>query len=430
MSELAVVATGVGKEFEIGPAQLRHNTLRDVLAAAVGRIRSPLRLLRRRAESPRFWALRDVSFEIRRGEALGIIGRNGAGKSTLLKILSRITEPTTGEIALRGRVGSLLEVGTGFHSELTGRENIFLNGAILGMTRAEITRKFDEIVSFAEVERFIDTPVKHYSSGMYLRLGFAVAAHLEPEILIVDEVLAVGDAGFQRKCLGRMREVSHEGRTVIFVSHNLEAVQGLCGRALLLGEGRLLADGPTAQVIGQYARSSLSSAGSRCWPRSEEAPGNERVRLRAARVCSGFDGGAGTIDVRTPFRLEFEYWNLVPEARVTLSVHVYNQQGIRVFNAGSVEAPVAHPAGLIRETCYVPGDLMNDGTYYVELIILRDQTEVIFRVENLLAWEIRDSPDLRAGWYGEWPGVVRPILRWHIERIDKPGTPESAPGIS
>jgi lipopolysaccharide transport system ATP-binding protein len=259
MSEIAIAASGVGKQYRIGAAQVRHNTLRDSIAASAGQLWSSMKSLGNRSEPETFWALRDVSFELREGEVLGIIGPNGAGKSTLLKILSRITEPTTGEIAIRGRVGSLLEVGTGFHSELTGRENIFLNGAILGMTRDEIHRKFDEIVDFAEVDRFIDTPVKHYSSGMYLRLGFAVAAHLEPEILIVDEVLAVGDAEFQKKCLGKMSDIAHRGRTVVFVSHNLDAVKRLCSRCLLLENGSVTITGSSSEVTSRYMAGSLRS---------------------------------------------------------------------------------------------------------------------------------------------------------------------------
>jgi lipopolysaccharide transport system ATP-binding protein len=258
MSPFAVRASGVGKQYAIGEARARHNTLRDRLAASVGEVPRMLRGLGRgragrRSRVERFWALQDISFELNCGDTLGIIGPNGAGKSTLLKVLSRITEPTTGEIAIRGRVGSLLEVGTGFHSELTGRENIYLNGAILGMTRTEIDRKFDEIVGFAEVERFIDTPVKHYSSGMYLRLGFSVAAHLEPDILIVDEVLAVGDAAFQRKCLGRMGEVARQGRTVIFVSHNMAAVRALCSKGIVLEEGVIAVSGPIQACMDHYA---------------------------------------------------------------------------------------------------------------------------------------------------------------------------------
>jgi lipopolysaccharide transport system ATP-binding protein len=250
MSDVAVRVEGIGKQYRLGAAAgPGYRTFRDALAGALTR---PFRRGGAGGRGEPFWALKDVSFEVRRGEVVGIIGRNGAGKSTLLKILSRITEPTEGEADIHGRVGSLLEVGTGFHPELTGRENVYLNGAILGMKRAEITRKFDEIVAFAEVEKFIDTPVKHYSSGMYMRLAFAVAAHLEPEILVVDEVLAVGDAEFQNKCLGKMGDVARSGRTVIFVSHNMAAIQRLCTHGLLLENGQVKSAGCTAHAIRDY----------------------------------------------------------------------------------------------------------------------------------------------------------------------------------
>src|SRR3954464_7076126 len=226
-----------------------------------------------------FWALKDVNFDVHQGDVLGVIGRNGAGKSTLLKILSRITTPTSGEVTVRGRLASLLEVGTGFHPELTGRENIFLNGAILGMRKAEIRRHFDEIVAFAEVEKFLDTPVKHYSSGMYVRLAFAVAAHLNPEILVVDEVLAVGDAGFQKKCLGKMGEVSRGGRTVLFVSHNMAAVKSLCSRAVWLQRGQVAADGPTSWVVDEYHRNAAAIGTHRTWLPGDPATGNDTVQL-------------------------------------------------------------------------------------------------------------------------------------------------------
>src|SRR5437016_1590224 len=255
MSETAIQVENVSKLYHIGerkPYKTVRESLMNVLSAPSRLSRRLRKTKTRRADETELWALRDVSFEVKQGEVVGLIGRNGAGKSTLLKVLSRITEPTAGRITIRGRVGSLLEVGTGFHPELTGRENIFLNGAILGMRRAEIVRKFDEIVTFAEMDRFIDTPVKHYSSGMYMRLAFGVAAHLHPEILVVDEVLAVGDAQFQKKCLGKMEDVAKQGRTVLFVSHNMQAIRQMCHRAVWLAEGQLLMDGPSDAVVHQY----------------------------------------------------------------------------------------------------------------------------------------------------------------------------------
>ena len=262
MSAVAVRASGLSKQYRIGARHDRHTHLRDRMAAAVtDAVRTMIGRRTAAAEASTIWALRDVSFDVAPGEVIGIVGGNGAGKSTLLKILSRITDPTGGTAEIRGRVGSLLEVGTGFHPELTGRENLYLNGAILGMRRAEIARKFDEIVAFAGVEAFIDTPVKHYSSGMYVRLAFAVAAHMEPEILVVDEVLAVGDVHFQKKCLGKMDDVSRQGRTILFVSHNLDAVRRLCTRGLLIEHGALAADGPIGDVIARYRTAEATGEG-------------------------------------------------------------------------------------------------------------------------------------------------------------------------
>jgi len=278
-----------------------------------------------------FWALQDVSFTIRPGERVGIIGRNGAGKSTLLKILSRITDPSAGRLGIRGRVASLLEVGTGFHPELTGRENIYLNGAVLGMSRVDIKRKFDEIVAFAEVEQFLDTAVKRYSSGMYVRLAFAVAAHLEPEILIVDEVLAVGDASFQKKCLGKMEDVGQEGRTVLFVSHNMAAITRLCERVILLDQGHVMADGVPAQVVGEYLRSGMGSTAQREWPELRTAPGNDLVRLRAVRMRDGQGVVSDTMDIRESICMEVEYDVLVPGQVIVPHADFVNEEGTTAF---------------------------------------------------------------------------------------------------
>ncbi|HEX9637376.1 MAG TPA: ABC transporter ATP-binding protein, partial [Acidobacteriota bacterium] len=291
MNDLAIRAENLSKQYQIGALQKRHATLRNQLGEG---LRDLFRRRDSKREKPTIWALKDVSFEVKSGEIVGIIGRNGAGKSSLLKILSRITYPTRGRLTIQGRVGSLLEVGTGFHPELTGRENIYLNGAILGMSRFEINRKFDEIVAFAEVEKFIDTPVKRYSSGMYVRLAFSVAAHLEPEILLVDEVLAVGDAAFQRKCLGLMGEVAGHGRTVLFVSHNMAAVMQLTRRGLLLDGGRLAAHGPTGEVVQQYLASLHEQSGTvyevleRPRPYAELTRAVEFVRLELEGAPTAF----------------------------------------------------------------------------------------------------------------------------------------------
>jgi lipopolysaccharide transport system ATP-binding protein len=306
MASIALQVNGLGKRYQIGARQARHDQLRDRIAGAASAAFG--RLFNRRAasaEETTLWALRDVSFDMRPGDVLGIVGGNGAGKSTLLKILSRITEPTEGTAAINGRVGSLLEVGTGFHPELTGRENIFLNGAILGMRRAEVARKFDEIVAFAGVERFIDTAVKYYSSGMYVRLAFAVAAHMEPEILIVDEVLAVGDVHFQKKCIGRMDEVSREGRTILFVSHNLDAVQRLCTRGLLLDRGQVVADGEIEDVISKYRSSDTLGEGLGVFnPAARRGRGWAQITDVRLMTPEGFRTGARAADEDLVFEVD------------------------------------------------------------------------------------------------------------------------------
>ena len=416
-----VSVASVGKQYRIGGGQQSYSTLRETLSAAVS---APLKRLTQNGgdKNHTVWALRDVSFEVNCGECLAVIGRNGAGKSTLLKILSRITDPTRGRVELFGRVGSLLEVGTGFHPELTGRENIFLNGAVLGMKRSEIAAKFDEIVAFAEIEKFLETPVKHYSSGMYMRLAFAVAAHLEPEILLVDEVLAVGDAEFQAKCLGKMGAVASHGRTVLFVSHNMAAVQALCKRAIWLEEGRILEEGDSHHVVRNYLRTNSSSPGSeRSWNDNETAAGNEKVGIRSVRVRP-VNGSAGdAITIQTPFVLEFEYWNRVPGARLNLSLHLYNEQGITVFNSFPVREPVWHgrpfPNGLFRSSCYIPGNLLNEGVHRVLLLVVKDQGIVIFSMSDALVFNVLDSVERRGNWHGKWEGAVRPDLQWTTEYL-------------
>jgi len=312
MSEVAIRCEGLGKRYRIGPRE-RYHALRDTLAGAMyAPFRGLSRLVNPRSagnhpqSNNTIWALKDVSFEIKQGEVVGIIGRNGAGKSTLLKILSRITEPTEGTAEIHGRVGSLLEVGTGFHSELTGRENIYLNGAILGMRKAEIGRNFDEIVAFAEVEQFIDTPVKHYSSGMYVRLAFAVAAHLEPDVFLVDEVLAVGDLAFQKKCLGKMSDVAKEGRTVLFVSHNLSAVKSLCQRTILLHGGKRIADGAPGEVVLHYFGAGEVDTVDKEIPEEAHATGASKVRVRRVTFVGNGDLAGFTVFWKKPISIVLE----------------------------------------------------------------------------------------------------------------------------
>lgn len=359
------------------------------------------------------WALRDVTMGIGEGEVVGIVGRNGAGKSTLLKVLSRITVPTRGRVTVDGRVGSLLEVGTGFHPELTGRENIFLNGSILGMKRSEIKGKFDQIVDFAEIEKFLDTPVKRYSSGMYVRLAFAVAAHLETEILIVDEVLAVGDSAFQKKCVGKMHDVSEGGRTVLFVSHNMTAIRELCGRAVWMKAGSVAADGTAKEIVAKYLREASNAVTEQVWPDPESAPGNEKVRLRSARLVSR--GGTPAITVQTPVDVEFEYWNRVPGTELNLSLHLYNLEGQCIFNTTSASA--VYPAGRIRGICHIPANLLNDGSYRIMIMIVQDRSFGVYRHDDVLVFEVQDV-DRGGGWYGKWPGAVRPSLEWTTGYLD------------
>ena len=373
------------------------------------------------ADSDSFLALRDVSFSVERGEVLGIIGKNGAGKSTLLKILSRITEPTSGRAVMRGKVASLLEVGTGFHPELSGRENIYLNGTILGMRRAEIDKRFDEIVAFAEVEKFIDTPVKRYSSGMYVRLAFAVAAHLQPEILIVDEVLAVGDAQFQKKCLGKMEDVASAGRTILFVSHNMTAVKSLCSRAVWLDKGEIVYRGQTHDVVSAYLRTASTNRLAQYWPDIESAPGNESVRLHGARLYKT-DASNSDLTVSSPFCVEFDYWNLHAGARLNLSMIIHTQEGVCVFTSTTVDEPSwggrEFPSGLFKSTCAVPGYLLNDGTYRVTLLVVRDSSKVIYVHEEILVFDVCDSVEKRGDWFGKWAGVTRPDLQWRTSFAD------------
>jgi len=438
MSDTVIRVESLGKRYIIGHQRNGSDGLRHVLQ---DKLTAPLRWARSKAQSakskaqgakseeqsasdasplalsslpfaPRveeFWALKDVSFSVARGEVVGIIGRNGAGKSTLLKILSRITEPTTGRVRIRGRVASLLEVGTGFHPELTGRENVFLNGAILGMTREEIKRKFDEIVAFAEVEKFLDTPVKRYSSGMYVRLAFAVAAHLEPEILIVDEVLAVGDAQFQKKCLGKMGQVSKEGRTILFVSHNMTAVKSLCGSALWLDAGSIVASGEAEQVVSDYLQNGAASLHEQEWTDAASAPGNDKVRIRSARVFASIANPRGEFTVETPLQMEFEFWNNIPDAVLNLTLHLFTIEGTYVFAVASSASP--RRQGLVSEVVRIPAHLLNDGIYTVTIQVVQDSSTTVYIHPEILVFDVRDS-DRAGNWFGKWPGVVRPKLEW------------------
>jgi len=423
MDDIAIRVEDLSKLYRIGGKQERYKTLRDTLtdvaAAPFRRLSSVVRGQSSAVSNETIWALKDVSFEVKRGEVVGIIGRNGAGKTTLLKILSRITEPTEGRAEINGRVGSLLEVGTGFHPELTGRENIYLNGAILGMKRAEIDRKFDEIVAFAEIEKFIDTPVKRYSSGMYVRLAFAVAAHLEPEILLVDEVLAVGDASFQKKCLNKMQDVGQEGRTVLFVSHNMPAITRLCPRTVLLDEGKVLRDGPSHQIVSAYLGSGLGTTAVREWPDLSKAPGNDIVRLRAVRVRTEDGQITDAVDIRRPVGIEMEYEVLQPGHVLAPNYHFFNEEGVYVFVAGD-HSPAwrgkPRPEGRYVSTAWIPGNLLSEGSLIVGAAISTpDPLIVHFYERDAVAFQVIDSLDgdsARGVYAGPISGVVRPLLRW------------------
>ena len=412
MNEYVIRTVGLGKQYRLG-YQPRYNTFREAVS---GLFSAPWRRARSTPKE-HFWALNDVSLEIKQGHAVGIIGRNGAGKSTLLKILAQITEPTKGVALLRGRVGSLLEVGVGFHPELTGRENIYLNGALLGMKKAEIERKFDEIVAFAEVEKFLDTQVKHYSSGMYVRLGFSVAAHLETEILFVDEVLSVGDIAFQEKCLGKMQNVATSGRTVVFVSHNLLAIQALCQHVIWLDKGAVMAAGRPNAIASRYIESVRGSRTEVLHENPQSAPGNGVVRLRRASARAITNDSDSQITVRTPVLMEFELWIQADGPRLNFAVQLHNAYGILVLCTGLLDGR-SYPAGLVRISARIPGDLLNTGTYRIEFFVLDPTENPVWTGPDVLSFEVVDSLELRGSFFGEWPGAVRPNIPWTVELIE------------
>jgi len=414
----AISVQGLSKRYRIGQYQTAYGTLRDALSGGVRRM-----VAREHHDEDRdMWALRDVSFDVPDGEVLGIVGRNGAGKSTLLKILTRIASPTEGRAEIRGRVGSLLEVGTGFHPELTGRENVFLNGSILGMRQREIVSKFDEIVDFSGVGQFLDTPVKRYSSGMSVRLAFAVAAHLEPEILLVDEVLAVGDAEFQRRCLWRMEDLSASGRTVVFVSHQMQAVAQLCDRAIWLDHGQVEREGPASDIVAEYLQAGYGAGSRRDWTDRSTAPGNDLVRLRSVRVVQDGEERAA-VDVREPVGIEISIEVLRPGEPIFPKIKVYDSRGDVAFNAMDTSARWLEPSppGDYVTTAWIPGNYLNEGLTTVDVSIatisapkLRNQASG----RSAVAFHVQDPAegDSARGLYtGQWQGVVRPMLEWTTE---------------
>lgn len=409
----------LSKRYSLGAKETKRDNLREVM---IDTFLAPFRRFRApdgndSGQSEDFWALKDVSFDVKEGDVVGIIGRNGAGKSTLLKVLSKITEPTSGKVKIKGRVASLLEVGTGFHPELSGRENIYLNGAILGMSRKEINRKFDEIVDFSEIEKFLDTPVKRYSSGMYVRLAFAVAAHLDPEILIIDEVLAVGDASFQKKCLGKMNDVGKNGRTVLFVSHNMTSLKTLCSRAVWLNSGQVMQIGTTSDVVSSYLQNGAQVVLEQVWDDIKTAPGNDHVRFRRIGLIP--EVADREIDITMSIRMEFEIWNLVPDVNLNFSLHLYNMEGLLILNTGSKVFTATE--GIVKGMCTIPGNFLNDDSYRIMIMVVQDSSRALYALHDALIFEVHDVAREGTNWLGKWAGVIRPSFEWEITN-DKSGT--------
>jgi lipopolysaccharide transport system ATP-binding protein len=426
MSDIVISVENLSKSYRLG--QINTGTLKDDLNVWWARVRgkpNPLIPIGQvdygNLDGETIWALKNVNFQVERGEALGIIGSNGAGKSTLLKVLSRITAPTFGRVNIKGRIASLLEIGTGFHPEMTARENIFLNGAILGMTKTEVNRKFEQIVDFSGVEQFIDTPVKRYSSGMYVRLAFAVAAHLDPEILIVDEVLSVGDAEFQKKCLGKMGEIATEGRTVLFVSHNMQAVQNLCENAILMDHGSILTRDSSSSIISQYLHTTSISRTKAIW-NGQNAPGNNWIRLLKAWIeIASPEAQREQFTMKDDLDLSVEFVNLNPgESNIILTIHLQDERGIVVFVTHSGQASLNRlTPGKYVATCRIPGNLLNQGTYTVSrLIFVKDGGFILYKHKDILVFDVTLPDEKQYGWMGKKEGVVRPNLDWSVKRIE------------
>ena len=416
---IAIAAEGLSKSYRIGELQGGYDTLRESIVRAAKRVGNR----EHRPHHHEIWALDDVSFEVENGTALGVIGRNGAGKSTLLKVLTRITTPTSGRAEIRGRVGSLLEVGTGFHPELTGRENVYMNGSILGMRQREIRQKLPDIVDFAGIETFMDTPVKRYSSGMYVRLAFSVAAHFEPEIMLVDEVLAVGDAEFQKRCLGRMEDFGQSGRTVLFVSHNMQAISQLCDRALHIDGGKIVNDGSANDVVASYLQTVGATGSERVWADPATAPGGPFARLRSARVVHPDGSVATAVDVRDPVGIEIAFTVLGEAEPMAPKIKVVDGRGDIVFNAIDTSSRWHEPAepGDYTSIAWIPGNLLNEGFVLVDVAVVTHATARHTNyagVREAISFHVQDPAegDSARGLYtGQWRGVVRPLLEWTTE---------------
>ena len=435
-NNIAIGVKNVSKVYRLGTKELAEDSL---LKSLYRIIKSPVKNYQKyrslydfsdldfdnndNNENPNvLWALRNISFEVTKGEIVGIIGRNGAGKSTLLKILSRITPPARGRVEIYGRTSSLLEVGTGFHNELTGRENVYLNATILGMRKREVDRKFDEIVEFSGVEKFLDTPVKRYSSGMRVRLAFAVAAHLEPEILIIDEVLAVGDAAFQEKCLNKMQDAGNEGRTVFFVSHNMPAVTRLCERVIMLDNGKIVADGPSHDIVARYMHEGSSTSAERTWGDIDNSPGGEIARLRSVRIKDESGQIAASIDIRTPVGFEMTF-EVIQDGYVLLPhFKLVNDEGVCVFITLDVDPEwrkKQRPKGTYIATAWVPGNFLSEGSFFVNAALLTLEPEIAqFNEHEVVSFQTidrREGDSARGDWAKNLKGAVRPLLAWETE---------------
>jgi lipopolysaccharide transport system ATP-binding protein len=429
MSEVVIKAENLGKKYIIGhQASAGYKTFREQIFHHAHNFyfRTKKMITGEQVtegdEQEEFWALKELSFEINKGDRVGIIGKNGAGKSTLLKLLSRITEPTTGKISIKGRVASLLEVGTGFHPELTGRENIFLNGAIMGMSRSEIKRKFDEIVDFSGVEKFLDTPVKRYSSGMYVRLAFSVAAHLEPEILVVDEVLAVGDAEFQKKCLGKMQDVSSsEGRTVLFVSHNMPALLNLCNKAILLQSGKFQNMGKADEIVQEYI---LSVATGNADIGSSIKIHSDKTKLLSVSVKQN-DTYRTDVDIAKPILIEMVYEIMEDNTICTPSIVVKDNFDVEVFasfNSPSASSVIDNfygvplKKGIYKSAIMIPANFLNDSNYFADIYLSKFLQEVYTYAEKAVLFNVIDTGEMSKEYHSKWKGVVRPKFEWYTEK--------------
>ncbi len=424
----AIKVENLGKKYILSHRQEeKYEELRDVITSNSKKILKKIfnpsaSASRFRSRHEEFWAIRNISFDVEEGARLGIIGPNGAGKTTILKLLSRITAPSEGKFSIKGRVASLLEVGTGFHPELTGRENIYLNGSILGMRKTEIDKRFDEIVDFAGIEKFLDTPVKRYSSGMYVRLAFSVSAHLEPDILMVDEVLSVGDYQFQKKCLGRMEKVNREGRTVVFVSHNLTALRTLCNEAILLEKGRLIARGQVDKIIDKYTNELKKNIFYRNWDNEKTAPGNDSAIIRTVRITDGNGNEMDEIYTSTDFYVEISFKTKSDKSFVGLTIILKDSENNIVFSSINNHEKSWYgkpmPSGNYRSICMIPGNLLNDKFYSLSIILFGKNFSDHGTINNVISFEVTDSVDVRGDFFGRIGGNIRPLLNWNTEKID------------